>query len=261
MANNKCFLFIDKEKTINVKAQSIQDAYILDSSVFEYIVMIENRVKYNTTNSQEASVRSMLDFFHPILFCNQLINIQDTVKGHSSLIIYTDGSFKRHSDTSIRMDSAFKVIETNSIFQCIQKNPSLIRFKDLIVTLQKVKAHNSDDHSNVVDKLAKDACSKECLLIDPKLLAHNGTICWNHKPIEKNITLMVKDIKETKYIEQFLMLNRNRYFTSPSDLELFDWSLTFRYIKDKFDDTSAFNSRFNSFKIKLRAEELVTYSR
>ncbi|GBB96322.1 hypothetical protein RclHR1_27260001 [Rhizophagus clarus] len=44
MANNRCLLFIDKESTIDVKAQSIQDAYILDSSIFEYIAMIENRV-------------------------------------------------------------------------------------------------------------------------------------------------------------------------------------------------------------------------
>ncbi|GBB93182.1 hypothetical protein RclHR1_21260003 [Rhizophagus clarus] len=304
-ANNRCLLFIDKKKTINVKAQSIQDAYILDFLVFEYIAMIENRIKYSTTNAQEALVRSMLDFFHPTLLRNQLRNIQDTVKGQSSLTIYTDGSFKRHSNTSVMMGSAFKIIETNSIFQCqIQENPSvikaelmamimallcldkgtrvtictdsqiiinqfskintlsilavqrlklqysilwilfikLIRFKDLIMTLQKVKAHDSDDHSNIVDKLAKEACSKECLVIDPKLLAHNGTICWNHKPMERNITLMVKDIKETQYIEQFFMLNRNRYFTSPSDLELFDWSLTFRYIKDKFDETSAFDS-------------------
>ncbi|GBC07043.1 hypothetical protein RclHR1_07200001 [Rhizophagus clarus] len=131
-------------------------------------------------------------------------------------------------------------------------------FKDLIVTLQKVKAHDSDDHSNVVNKLAKEACSKECLVIDPKLLAHNSTICWNHKPIERNITLMVKDIREIQYIEQFLMLNRNKYFISPSDLESFDWSLTFRYIKDKFDETSAFDSSFNSFKTKLHAEELPT---
>ncbi|GES80421.1 hypothetical protein GLOIN_2v1870638 [Rhizophagus clarus] len=69
---------------------------------------------------------------------------------------------------------------------------------------------------------------------------------------------MVKDIKETQYIEQFFMLNRNRYFTSLSDLESFDWSLTFRYIKDKFDEISVFDSQFNSFKIKLCAEELST---
>ncbi|GES74163.1 hypothetical protein GLOIN_2v1766738 [Rhizophagus clarus] len=205
IANNRCLLFINKEKTINVKAQSIQDMYILDSLVFEYITMIENRIKYNTTNSQEASVRN-------------------TVKGQSSLTIYTDESFKRYSDTSIRM----------------------------------VKAHDSDDHSNIVDKLAKETYSKECLVIDPKLLVYNGSIYWNHKPIERNITLMVKDIKETQYIEQFLTLNRNRYFILLSDLESFDWSLTFRYIKDKFDDTFAFDSRFNFFKIKLHAKELPT---
>ncbi|GES90656.1 hypothetical protein GLOIN_2v1766738 [Rhizophagus clarus] len=222
---HQCLLFIDKEKTINVKAQSIQDAYKLNSSVFEYIAIIENRIKYNITNSQEVSVRSMLDFFYPILLCNQLINIQDTVKDQLFLTIYTDGFFKRNSDTSVMMG---------------------------------MKAHDSDDYSNVINKLAKKACSKECLVIDPKLLAYNGTICWNHKPIEKNIILMVKDIKETQYIEQFLMLNRNRHFTSPSDLESFDWSLIFRYIKDKFDNTSAFDSRFNSFKIKLHAKELPT---
>ncbi|GES77156.1 hypothetical protein GLOIN_2v1786842 [Rhizophagus clarus] len=231
-ANNRFLLFIDKEKTINIKAQSIQDAYILDSLVFEYIAMIENRAKYNTTNSQEASLE-----------------------------VY--GSFKRHSDISIRMGCAFKVIETNSIFQCqIQKNPSVFKAELLAIImallcldrstrvtictdsqiiinqfskintlsifavqrlkLQYMKAHDSDDHSNVVDKLAKEACSKECLVINPKLLTHNGTICWNHKPIERNITLMIKDIKETQYIEQFLTLNRNRYSTSPSDLESFD---------------------------------------
>ncbi|GES77902.1 hypothetical protein GLOIN_2v1766738 [Rhizophagus clarus] len=143
-------------KDIQSRTQSIQDAYILDSSVFEYIAMIENRVKYNTTNSQEASIR--------------------------------------------------------------------------------MKAYDSDDHSNVVDKLAKEACGKECL----KYHTYD------------------KDIKEIQYIEQFLMLNRNRYFTSPSDLESFDWSLTFRYIKDKFDEISAFDFRFNSFKIKLHIEELFT---
>ncbi|GBC04216.1 hypothetical protein RclHR1_05580001 [Rhizophagus clarus] len=135
-----------------------------------------------------------------------------TVKGQSSLTIYTDRSFKRHSDTSVMMGSAFKIIETNSIFQCqIQENPSVIKAELMamimaLLCLDKVKAHDSDDHSNIVDKLAKEACSKECLVIDPKLLANNGTICWNHKPIERNITLMVKDIKETQYIEQFLML-------------------------------------------------------
>ncbi|GBC00835.1 hypothetical protein RclHR1_03990012 [Rhizophagus clarus] len=69
---------------------------------------------------------------------------------------------------------------------------------------------------------------------------------------------MIKDIKETQYIEQFLKLNRNRYFTSPSNLESFDWSLTFRYIKDKFDETSVFDFRFNFFKIKLHAKKLPT---
>ncbi|GBB90976.1 hypothetical protein RclHR1_18050001 [Rhizophagus clarus] len=269
-ANNRCILFIDKEKTINVKAQSIQDAYILDSSVFEYIAMIENRIKYSTTNAQEASVRSMLDFFHFTLLRNQLINIQDTVKGQLSLTIYTDRSFKNHSDTSVMTGSAFKIIETNSIFQCqIQENPSVIKpelmtiimallclDKDTRVTictdsqiiinqffkintlsiltvqrlkLQYMKAYDSDDHSNVVDKLAKKACSKEYLVIDPKLLAHNGTICWNHKPIERNIILMVKDIKETQYIEQFLTLNKvdidhNDIFTNINNLDCWNSS-------------------------------------
>ncbi|GES82653.1 hypothetical protein GLOIN_2v1766738 [Rhizophagus clarus] len=173
------------------------------------------------------------------------------------------------------MDSAFKIIETNSIFQykstrvtiCTDFQIIINQFSKInilfILTVQRlklqyIKAHDSDDHSNVVDKLVKEACGKECLVIDPKLLAHNGIICWNHKPIERNLTLIIKDIKETQYIEQFLMLNRNRYFTSPSDLESFDWSLTFRYIKYKFDETSAFDFRFNSFKTKLRAEELPT---
>ncbi|GBC04770.1 hypothetical protein RclHR1_05860008 [Rhizophagus clarus] len=194
--------------------------------------MIENRIKYNTTNSQEASVRNE--------------------------------SFKRYSDTSIRMGNVFKIIETNSIFQCqIQEKPPVIKAKLIaiimtLLCLDRMKAHDSDDHSNIVDKLAKETYSKECLVIDPKLLVYNGSIYWNHKPIERNITLMVKDIKETQYIEQFLTLNRNRYFILLSDLESFDWSLTFRYIKDKFDDTFAFDSRFNFFKIKLHAKELPT---
>ncbi|GET01300.1 hypothetical protein GLOIN_2v1766738 [Rhizophagus clarus] len=156
--------------------------------------MIENRIKYNITNSQEAFVGSMLDFFYLILLHNQFINIQDTVKGQLSLTIYTDGSFKRHSDTSIRMGIQRLKLQYSILWILFIK---LIRFKDLIITLQKVKAHDSNNHSNFVDKLAKEACSKECLVINPKLFAHNGIICWNYKPIERSITLMVKDIKET----------------------------------------------------------------
>ncbi|GES91296.1 hypothetical protein RCL_jg2410.t1 [Rhizophagus clarus] len=62
--------------------------------------------------------------------------------------------------------------------------------------LQKVKAYESDDYNNIVDKLVKEVCNKEYL------------------------------------------------------------SLTFRYIKDKFDDLTVFDFKFNSFKTKLHAEEL-----
>ncbi|GES85393.1 hypothetical protein GLOIN_2v1471201 [Rhizophagus clarus] len=42
------FYLLIRKRLSMFKAQSIQDAYILDSSVFEYIAMIENRIKYNT---------------------------------------------------------------------------------------------------------------------------------------------------------------------------------------------------------------------
>ncbi|GES81881.1 hypothetical protein GLOIN_2v1786842 [Rhizophagus clarus] len=147
-ANNRCLLFIDKEKTINVKAQSIQDVYILDSSVFEYIAIIENRIIL-------------------LIHKKHLLEIQENplvIKAELTAIIMA--------------------------LLCLNRSTRLIRFKDLVITLQKVKAHDFDDHNNIVDKLIKEACNKECLVIDLKLFAHNSIICWNYKPIERNITLM-----------------------------------------------------------------------
>ncbi|GBC00801.1 hypothetical protein RclHR1_03980017 [Rhizophagus clarus] len=232
--------------------------------------MIENRIKYNITNSQDASVRSMLDFFHPILLRNQLINIQDIVKGQSSLTIYTDGFFKRHSDTSVIMGSMFKIIETNSIFQCqIQKNPSVIK-AELIVIIMILLCLDSSTRVTI--------CTDSQIIINQFFKINTLSIFAIQRLKLQYSILWILFIKLIRFKDLIITLQKVKAYDSDDHMKaydsndhsnavdklakeaykLFDWSLTFRYIKDKFDETSAFDSRFNSFKTKLRAEELLT---
>ncbi|GET55849.1 hypothetical protein GLOIN_2v1767912 [Rhizophagus irregularis DAOM 181602=DAOM 197198] len=93
----------------------------------------------------------------------------------------------------------------------------IIRIYSLNVKITKVKAHGDCDYNKEADKLAKSGAEKNVLIIEDKLLLHNGTICWRDMPIERNPILMIKGIKDAQFIEEFLMLYRNKVYRQ-SDL-------------------------------------------
>ncbi|CAB5379556.1 unnamed protein product [Rhizophagus irregularis] len=79
-------------------------------------------------------------------------------------------------------------------------------------------AHSVCDYNKEADKLAKsDAEKNNVLIIEDKLLLHNDMVCWRDMPIERNPILMIKGIKDAQFIEEFLMLHRNKVYRQ-SDL-------------------------------------------
>src|SRR5688500_10442476 len=90
----------------------------------------------------------------------------------------------------------------------------MIKFFKLSVLLVKVKVHNNSEYNNIVDKLAKDALDKDPIYINSKLLLYKRNVCWNYNPIEKNVIIMIKYIRETQWIEEFFNLHRNEYWNN-----------------------------------------------
>ncbi|GET54766.1 ribonuclease H-like domain-containing protein [Rhizophagus irregularis DAOM 181602=DAOM 197198] len=100
------------------------------------------------------------------------------------------------------------------LWSCLFK---IISIYSLKVKITKVKAHSDCDHNKEADKLAKSGAEKNVLIIEDKLLLHNGTVCWRDMSIERNPILMIKRIKNAQFIEKFLMLHRNEVYKQ-SDL-------------------------------------------
>jgi hypothetical protein len=90
----------------------------------------------------------------------------------------------------------------------------IIKFFNLTVLLVKVKAHNNCEYNNVVDNLAKNALSKNPIFIDLRLLMYRENVCWNNNSIEKEVTIMIKHVKEAQWIEEFFNLHRNEYWNN-----------------------------------------------
>ncbi|CAB4445336.1 unnamed protein product [Rhizophagus irregularis] len=134
----------------------------------------------------------------------------------------------------------------------------IIKFFNLTVLLVKVKAHNNCEYNNVVDKLAKNALSKDLIFIDPRLLMYRGNVCWNNNPIEKEVTVMIKHIREAQWIKEFFNLHRNEYWNNSETLAEIEWSSTFRVFKVNTELTNFIEHKLNSFKVKIRIEELPT---
>ena len=88
----------------------------------------------------------------------------------------------------------------------------MVRIYDLNIKLVKIKAHGDNNNNKKVDKLAKLGTDKETLIIEDVLLLHNGTICWREIPVERNLILMIKGIKDAQFIDEFLSLNRNAIY-------------------------------------------------
>ncbi|CAB4462627.1 unnamed protein product [Rhizophagus irregularis] len=134
----------------------------------------------------------------------------------------------------------------------------IIKFFNLTVLLVKVKAHDNSEYNNVVDKLAKEALNKDPVFIDLRLLMYKGNVCWNHNPIEKEVTIMIKHIRETQWIEEFFNLHRNDCWNNSEMLTEIDWSSMFRVLKGNTELTNFSKHELNSFKVKIRTEELPT---
>ncbi|CAB5395427.1 unnamed protein product [Rhizophagus irregularis] len=98
----------------------------------------------------------------------------------------------------------------------------IFRIYSLKVKITKVKAHSDCNYNKEADKLAKSGAEKNVLIIEDKLLLHNGTVCWRDMPIERNPILMIKGIKNAQFIEEFLMLHRNEVYRQSDLLRLID---------------------------------------
>ncbi|CAB4432036.1 unnamed protein product [Rhizophagus irregularis] len=153
---------------------------------------------------------------NPLAFKTKLIAIILVL-----LVYFKDVNIIIHIDTQAIIDT-FNQIKEKSLQQISREKRQyniwwilgfkMIKFFNLTVLLvYKVKAHNNCEYNNVVDKLAKNALSKNPIFIDLRLLMYRGNVCWNHNPIEKEVTIMIKHIRKTQWIEEFFNLHRNEY--------------------------------------------------
>ncbi|CAB5356500.1 unnamed protein product [Rhizophagus irregularis] len=122
----------------------------------------------------------------------------------------------------------------------------------------KVKAHSDCDHNKEADKLAKSGTEKNVLIIEDKLLLHNGTVCWRDMLIERNPILMIKGIKDAQFIEEFLMLYCNEVYRQSDLLRLIDWKISLKLNNINQCDTLFENHYLQSFRIKICCNELPT---
>ncbi|EXX50428.1 hypothetical protein RirG_270960 [Rhizophagus irregularis DAOM 197198w] len=195
-------------------------------------------------------VNGLFKYIHPSDYRNGLIEIANSLTQETDIEIYTDESIKNVATSEIMMGCAFVIsAPIKKSFNCgIVDNSSsnkaelmavilslmicpkvanveiysdsqwvlwlclfkIIRIYNLKVKITKVKAHSDCDHNKEADKLTKSGAEKNVLIIEDKLLLHNGTVCWRDMPIERNPILMIKGIKDAQFIEEFLMLHRNK---------------------------------------------------
>ncbi|PKC55084.1 hypothetical protein RhiirA1_542648 [Rhizophagus irregularis] len=134
----------------------------------------------------------------------------------------------------------------------------IIRIYSLKVKITKVKAHSDCDYNKEADKLAKSGAEKNVLIIEDKLLLHNGTVCWRDMPIEHNPILMIKGIKDAQFIEEFLMLHRNEVYRQSDLLRLIDWKISLKLNNINQYDILFEDHYLQSFRIKICCNELPT---
>ncbi|PKY37365.1 hypothetical protein RhiirA4_450213 [Rhizophagus irregularis] len=249
-------------------------------------------------NGTDQTPSNLLTFIHPPKVRNDLIKIKDSLESVKNIEAYTDESFKKHTLTAVDMGSAFlisspKRFEFNAnitdnpsafkaeliaiilvllicpkdanitiyvdaqaiinIFNQLKKESlqqiskgkrpynvwwilgfKIIKFFKLSVQLVKVKAHNNSEYNNMVDNLAKNAVSKDPIYIDLRLLIYKGNI------------------------EEFFNLHRNECWNNSETLAEIEWPCTFRVLKGNMELTNFSEYELNSFKVKIRTEELPT---
>ncbi|CAB5360707.1 unnamed protein product [Rhizophagus irregularis] len=249
----RCIADISIENCVKVNANSIQnDRYIADMAIYETLAQAECKY-YRKTSMNECiieKVNGLLKYIHSSDYRNALIiEIANSLMQETDIEIYTDGSMKNIATNEIIMGSANVEIYSDSqwvvntfdelnfltikdierlkvnykvLWLCLFK---IIRIYSLKVKITKVKAHSDCDYNKEADKLAKSDAEKNVLIIEDKLLLHNGTVCWRNMPIERNPILMIKGIKDAQFIEEFLMLHHNEVYRQSDLLRLIDWKI------------------------------------
>ncbi|CAB5358458.1 unnamed protein product [Rhizophagus irregularis] len=221
----RCIADINIENCVKVNANSIQnDHYIADMAIYEALAQAESKY-YRKTSINECiieKVNGLFKYIHPSDYCNALIEIANSLTQETDIEIYTDGIYS------------------------------------LKVKITKVKAHSDCDHNKEADKLAKSGAEKNILIIEDKLLLHNGMVCWRDMPIERNPILMIKGIKDAQFIEEFLMLYRNEVYRQSDLLRLIDWKIFLKLNSINQYDILFEDHYLQSFRIKICCNELPT---
>ncbi|PKC58605.1 hypothetical protein RhiirA1_540992 [Rhizophagus irregularis] len=289
----RCIADISIENCVKVNANSIQnDRYIADMAIYETLAQAECKY-YRKTSMNECiieKVNGLLKYIHSSDYRNALIiEIANSLMQETDIEIYTDGSMKNIATNEIIMGCTFVIsAPIKKSFNCgITDNPSsnkaelmavilnierskvnykvlwlclfkIIRIYSLKVKITKVKAHSDCDYNKEADKLAKSGAEKNVLIIEDKLLLHNGTVCWRDMPIERNPILMIKGIKDAQFIEEFLMLHRNEVYRQSDLLRLIDWKISLKLNNINQYDTLFEDHYLQSFRIKICCNELPT---
>ncbi|CAB5371762.1 unnamed protein product [Rhizophagus irregularis] len=225
----RCITDISIENCVKVNANSIQnDRYIADMAIYEALAQAECKY-YGKTSMNECiieKVNGLFKYIHPSDYRNTLIEIANSLTQETDIEIYTEAIL-------------------NGIYS-------------LKVKIIKVKAHNDCDFNKEADKLAKSGTEKNVLIIEDKLLLHNGTVCWRDMPIECNPILMIKGIKDAQFIEEFLMLHHNEVYRQSDLLRLIDWKISLKLNNINQYDTLFEDHYLQSFRIKICCNELPT---
>ncbi|CAB4378400.1 unnamed protein product [Rhizophagus irregularis] len=146
-------------------------------------------------------------------------------------------------------------VNYKDLWLCLVK---IIRIYSFKVKITKVKAYSDCNYNKEADKLAKSGAEKNVLIIEDKLLLHNGTVCWRDMPIERNSILMIKGIKDAQFIEEFLMLHCNEVYRQSDLLRLIDWKISLKLNNINQYDTLFEDNYLQSFRIKICCNELPT---
>ncbi|CAB4406683.1 unnamed protein product [Rhizophagus irregularis] len=273
----RCITDVNIENCVKIDANSIQnDRYMIDMAIYEALAQAECKY-YGKTSMNECiieKVNGLFKYIHPSDYRNVLIEIANSLTQETDIEIYTDGSMKNVATSDIIMGCAFVInAPIKKTFNCgivdnLSSNKAelmavmlglmIIRIYSLKVKIIKVKAHGECDYNKEADKLAKSGAEKNALIIEDKLLLHNGTICWKDMPIERNPILMIKGIKDAKFIEEFLMLQRNEVYRQSDLLRLIDWKISLKLNNINQYDTLFENHYLQSFRIKICCNELPT---
>ncbi|GBC51848.2 ribonuclease H-like domain-containing protein [Rhizophagus irregularis DAOM 181602=DAOM 197198] len=186
----QCIADINIENCVKINANLIQnDRYIADIAIYEALAQAECKY-YRKTSMNECiieKVNGLFKYIHPSDYRNALIEIANSLTQETDIEIYTDESMKNVATNEIMMDNpSSNKAELMAVILSLMICPKaanveiysdsqwIIRIYSLKVKITKVKVHSDYDYNKEADKLAKSDAEKNVLIIEDKLLLHNG---------------------------------------------------------------------------------------